>query len=162
MFANSSEEAKSVWANAHFRVEPCISCPIAGYLIVSPQAPASSLSQLSAAAQALLGPTLAASTRAVEAVVQPERIYCLLFGEETQSVHFHLFPRTKWLLSEYTLSHPDDHQVSGPRLLDWARQTFRLPISSDYHQIMQRIFHEIDRSLNLVPLGTHASRHPKS
>jgi diadenosine tetraphosphate (Ap4A) HIT family hydrolase len=137
----------SFWANGHFRVEPCISCPIVGYLIVSPQAPVSSLSELSSSAQALLGPTLAASTRAIETVVQPERVYCLLFAEETRSVHFHLFPRTKWLLSEYTLSHPDVYQVSGPRLLDWARDRFRSSISAEYHQIMQRIFREIDRNI---------------
>jgi len=117
----------SVCSNAHFRIEPCVSCPIAGYLIVSPRVPVSSLSQLSSEAQASLGPTLAAVTHAIEVVVRPKRVYCLLFAEETPSVHFHLFPRADWLLSQYARCHPTGGQVSGPRLLDWARQAFRSP-----------------------------------
>ena len=83
--------------NAHFRIEPCSSCFIAGYLIVSPRVQVSSLAELSADAQNALGVTLAAATCALESVVRPERVYCLLFAEETRSVHFHLFPRTDWL-----------------------------------------------------------------
>src|SRR6266581_870795 len=98
----------SVCSNAHFRIEPCVSCPIAGYLIVSPRLAVSSLSQLSSDAQSLLGTTLAAATRAIEAVVRPEHVYCLLFAEETPSVHFHLFPRTDWLLSQYMRTHPTE------------------------------------------------------
>jgi diadenosine tetraphosphate (Ap4A) HIT family hydrolase len=138
---------QSAVANVHFRIEPCSSCPIAGYLIVSPRLPVSSLSQLSSDAQASLGPTLAATTHAIEVAVRPERVYCLLFAEETRSVHFHLFPRSDWLLSAYASSHPDDHQVSGPRLLDWARQAFRSSISADYHQITQEILCEISRNI---------------
>jgi diadenosine tetraphosphate (Ap4A) HIT family hydrolase len=134
-------------ANAHFRVEPCVTCPIAGYLIVSPQVSVSSLSQLPPGAQASLGPTLAAATRAIEVVVRPELVYCLLFAEETRSVHFHLFPRTNWILSRYARSHPGGRQVSGPRLLDWARQTFRSPVSADYNQVTQAIFREIGSNI---------------
>lgn len=135
-----------VYTNAHFCIKPCVSCPIAGYLIVSPRVPAFSLSELSSDAQALLGPTLAAATRAIEVVVRPERVYCLLFAEEARAVHFHLFPRTSWLLSEYARAHPGDNIVSGPRLLDWARQTFRSPIRDHYEQTTQAIFSAIARN----------------
>jgi diadenosine tetraphosphate (Ap4A) HIT family hydrolase len=137
----------SACSNAHFRIEPCVSCPIAGYFIVSPRVPVSSLSQLCSEAQASLGPTLAAVTRAIEVVVRPKRVYCLLFAEETPSVHFHLFPRADWLLSQYARCHPTDGQISGPRLLDWARQTFRSPVSADYHQTTQAILRAIDRNI---------------
>lgn len=137
----------NVYANAHFRIEPCVSCPIAGYLIVSPRVPISSLSQLSSDAQSSLGTTLAVATRAIEAVVRPDRVYCLLFAEETHSVHFHLFPRAEWLLSHYMRSHPTETEISGPRLLDWARQTFRSPISDDYQQTTRAIFDAIDRNI---------------
>ena len=76
-------DAFSTVLNAHFRIEPCSSCPIAGYFIVSPRVPVSSLSQLSSEAQASLGSTLATVTRAIEVVVRPKRVYCLLFAEET-------------------------------------------------------------------------------
>ena len=138
---------RDVVLNAHFRIEPCSSCPIVGYFIVSPRVPVSSLSQLSSEAQASLGSTLAAVTRAIEVVVRPKRVYCLLFAEETPSVHFHLFPRADWLLSQYARCHPADGQISGPRLLDWARQTFRSSVSADYHQTTQAILRAIDRNI---------------
>jgi diadenosine tetraphosphate (Ap4A) HIT family hydrolase len=144
---NEATPESNVCGNAHFRIEPCVSCPIAGYLIVSPQVPVLSLSQLSSDAQASLGSTLAAATHAIEVVVRPERVYCLLFAEETRSVHFHLFPRTDWLSSRYARAHPSDEQVSGPRLLDWARQTFRPPVSADYHQVTQAILRAISPNI---------------
>jgi diadenosine tetraphosphate (Ap4A) HIT family hydrolase len=130
---------RDVVLNAHFRIEPCSSCFIAGYLIVSPRVQVSSLPELSADAQNALGVTLAAATRAIETVVRPRRVYCALFAEETGSVHFHLFPRTDWLLSSYSRALPEDTEVSGPRLLRWARSTFRGPTTSDYQQATQAI-----------------------
>ena len=120
---------RNIFVNAHFRIEPCASCPIPGYLIVSPRVPVSSLAELSPDAQAALGATLVAATRAIEAVVHPQRVYCALFAEETRSVHFHLFPRSEWLLFSYSRAHPEDTEISGPRLMDWARRTFRKPIT---------------------------------
>src|SRR4029077_15386599 len=106
--ADGPNAEPNVYTNAHFRIEPCVSCPIAGYLIVSPRVAVSSLSQLSSDAQSSLGATLAAATRAIEAVIRPDRVYCLLFAEETPSVHFHLFPRAQWLLSQYMSTHPTE------------------------------------------------------
>jgi diadenosine tetraphosphate (Ap4A) HIT family hydrolase len=130
---------RNVWANAHFRVEPCASCPIAGYLIVSPRVRVSSLADLSSDAQDALGRTLAAATRAIESVARPQRVYCALFAEESGSVHFHLFPRSDSLLSSYSRAHPEDRDISGPRLLDWARSTFHHP-AVDYDQTTEAIF----------------------
>jgi diadenosine tetraphosphate (Ap4A) HIT family hydrolase len=131
---------RNVFANTHFRVEPCASCPIAGYLIVSPRVPVSSLAELSPDAQKALGVILAAATHAIENVVRPRRVYCTLFAEQTHSVHFHLFPRSDSLLSSYFRAQPEDFDVSGPRLLDWARSTFRVPATSDYGQATDEIF----------------------
>ena len=75
------------------------------------------------------GATLVAATRTIEAVVNPQRVYCALFAEETRSVHFHLFPRSEWLLLSYSRAHPEDTEISGPRLMDWARRTFQTPIA---------------------------------
>jgi hypothetical protein len=90
---------------------------------------------------------LAAVTRAIEVVIRPERVYCALFAEETRSVHFHLFPRSAWLLSQYATANPADHEISGPRLLDWARRTFHHPLSSDYTETVQAIFRELHHNV---------------
>src|SRR5438093_2573986 len=134
---------RNVFLNTHFRIEPCASCCIAGYLIVSPRVRVSSLTELSPDAQDTLGATLAAGTRAIESVVRPRRVYCALFAEETGSVHFHLFPRSDWLLSSYSRAHPEDTVVSGPRLLDWARSTFCEPVTDDYQQTTDAILHAL-------------------
>src|SRR2546426_8039823 len=70
---------RNIFVNAHFRIEPCASCPIPGYLIVSPRVPVSSLAELSPDAQAALGATLVAATRTIEAVVHPQRVLLRAF-----------------------------------------------------------------------------------
>lgn len=87
-----------------------------------------SLSEMSSSALASLGPALSAVMAAIEAVVRPQRVYCALFSEEVRAIHFHLFPRTKWLTSKYFDAHQHETEISGPRLMDWARQTFQKPI----------------------------------
>jgi diadenosine tetraphosphate (Ap4A) HIT family hydrolase len=134
--------SSAVYTNDYFFIEPCHTCPIAGYLIVSPIVPALSLSLLRREALDSLGSTLAAATRAIETVIHPERIYCALFAEKTRSVHFHLFPRTRWLLWQYATAHQMDRDVSGPQLFDWARRTFHSP-SPDYDQLVAAIFREL-------------------
>ena len=137
-----------VYTTAYFCVEPSVTCFVPGYLIVTPKLPTASLSELEPGALASLGPTLAAATRAIEVVVRPARVYCALFTEETRSVHFHLFPRTAWLLSQYVAVHPADRGISGPRLLDWARRTFHRPISTDYTETVEAIFRELDLAVS--------------
>ena len=58
-------------------------------------------------------------------------------------MHFHLFPRSVWLLSQYASAYPTEHEVSGPRLLDWARHTFHAPMEDDYDEVVEAIFHEL-------------------
>jgi diadenosine tetraphosphate (Ap4A) HIT family hydrolase len=140
---------RNVFANAHFHVEPCASCPISGYLIVSPRVRVSSLGELSPGAQEALGVTLAAATRAIESVVRPRRVYCALFAEESGSVHFHLFPRSDWLLTSYSRAHPQDPEISGPRLLDWARSNFR-HAAPDYEPVTEAIFRALHQPLQLT------------
>jgi diadenosine tetraphosphate (Ap4A) HIT family hydrolase len=94
-----------------------------------PRYAAGSLSQMDPQSLALLGTTLATTTAAIEATVRPQRVYCALFSEATRAIHFHLFPRTEWLAARYLEAHPRETQISGPRLMDWARRTFQEPIA---------------------------------
>ena len=120
-----------VFTTEHFTVEGCGTCHIPAYLIVTPKQAVESLSQMNSAALASLGPTLAVVTAAIEAIVRAQRVYCALFSESQNAfgIHFHLFPRTEWLTAKYFAAHPRDSEISGPRLLNWARLTFQKPIS---------------------------------
>ena len=128
--AGQSTNPSPALANEHFIVKACSTCYIPGYLILTPSAAVESLSEMNPTALAALGSTLATATAAIEAVVRPQRVYCALFSEETRTVHFHLFPRTEWLTSKYSAAHPHEAEISGPRLMDWARRTFQKPITS--------------------------------
>ena len=116
-----------MYTNVHFCVEPCVTCFVPGYLIVTPQLPAASLSDLGCDALASLGPTLAVATRAIELIIRPQRVYCALFAEEAHSVHFHLFPRSAWLLSQYAAAHPTDHEISGSAVAGLGSTHIRSP-----------------------------------
>ena len=101
-----------------------------------------SLSQMNPAALASLGPTLALTTAAIEAVVRPRRVYCVLFSESAKAfgIHFHLFPRAEWLTAKYYAAHPNYTDISGPRLMDWARRMFQKPIAGmDGDETLEKI-----------------------
>jgi diadenosine tetraphosphate (Ap4A) HIT family hydrolase len=126
----SEERGRSpVMDNEHFILEACSTCHIPGYLIVRPREAVDSLSRMNPAALAALRSTLAMTTAAIEEIVRPQRVYCALFSEKTGVVHFHLFPRTKWLTSKYFVAHPQETKISDPQLMDWARRVFQKPIS---------------------------------
>jgi hypothetical protein len=44
--------------------------------------------------------------------------------------------------------HPADHEISGPRLLDWARRTFHRSISTDYTETVQAIFRQLELAVS--------------
>jgi diadenosine tetraphosphate (Ap4A) HIT family hydrolase len=113
-----------IYENAQFRAEQSNSCALPGYVIVTARYPAPSLSTLRPEALALLGPTLWLVTRAVEVTVKPERVYCARYGEATAQVHFHVFPRTREMAEAFLAAHPDDREISGPKLFDWAVERF--------------------------------------
>ena len=117
-----------ILANDHFHLNPCHDCPFPGYLILSANDGSDALHELSQAALAALGPTLAAISRAVQTVLAPERIFTALFCEAQRGVHFHIFPRTAWLRESYLSSYPSEELLDEPRLLSWARRTFTQPI----------------------------------
>ena len=116
-----------VYENAHFRVEHSRDCLVPGYLIVTAKCPVDSLADLDDGAAQLLGPTLVLVTKVLEAIVQPEVIYCARFGEEVRALHFHIFPRTSRMKSEF----PSTLSLSGPVVLQWARERYRRENATD-------------------------------
>ena len=75
-----------------------------------------------------------------------ERVYCGLFCEQFRQVHFHIFPRTALLLAQYMRAHPDQNEISGPRLMDWAYHAFDHPIPGVDRDEMHRKIRDYLRS----------------
>ena len=114
-----------IFADEMFSLEQSAECPIPGYLILRLKGPQVSLAQLPAETAKLLGGMLARTTAAIEQAVQPERVYVLSFCEVDPRLHFHLFPRTAWLLKEYFKTNFNANEpIDGPMLFTWARNAF--------------------------------------
>jgi len=123
----SSRQAKEllIYEDEMFSLEQSAACPIPGYLILRLKGPEASLAQLSKKTAQLLGVMLKRVTNAIEQAVKPERVYVLSFCEIEPRLHFHLFPRTAWLLKEYFKANDcANDPVNGPMLFEWARSAF--------------------------------------
>jgi diadenosine tetraphosphate (Ap4A) HIT family hydrolase len=108
-----------------FRLEQSAECPIPGYLILRLKGPETGLAQLPPEIAKRLGGMLARAAAAIEQAVKAERVYVLSFCEVEPRLHFHLFPRTAWLLNEYfKASDCANAPVNGPMLFEWARGAF--------------------------------------
>ena len=81
--------------NDFWRAGPFLAPTPPGVVLVYLQRHASGLSAMQPEELASLGPTLGHAARAIERVLQPERVYTVMFGEQIQHVHFVLMPRGK-------------------------------------------------------------------
>lgn len=114
--------SRVVYEDDLFLVEHCGTCPLPGYLILHVKGGHRSVADLGGEPASRLGLLIGMTTRAIKVAVHPERIYCLSFGELNVGLHFHLFPRTRWLLEQYwTATGTRTESIDGPRLFQWAR-----------------------------------------
>ena len=112
--------------NEFFRIEHCHSCAVPGYLIVSPVVTATTINELPVPFQERFGFSLAAASALIQEIINPVKIYCAQFGETGELLHFHVFPRTKILTSEFLKAFPGQKDlIHGPLLLDWARTAYK-------------------------------------
>ncbi len=114
-----------IFEDEMFILEQCKDCPIPGYLILRLKGPETSLAQLPPETAKLLGEMLTRAAVAIEKAVKPERVYVLSFCEIEPRLHFHIFPRTAWLLKEYfKANNCANDPVNGPMLFEWTRNAF--------------------------------------
>jgi diadenosine tetraphosphate (Ap4A) HIT family hydrolase len=137
-----------IFEDEMFSLEQSAACPMPGYLILRLKGPETSLAQLAPETATLLGTMLACSAKAIEQAVKAERVYVLSFCEVDPRLHFHLFPRSAWLLKEYFKANDcANDPVNGPMLFEWARGAFgpgsRLPEGTPDSGIACGIIREI-------------------
>jgi len=121
----AAEDTKSqfLYADDRFTLEAADFCTVPGYLILRVPDGVTRLAGLEPEAARRLGELLARALAAIEAVTGADRVYVLSFCEVDRRLHFHLFPRTAWLLEAFRaatgagLADP----VDGPALFQWAR-----------------------------------------
>jgi diadenosine tetraphosphate (Ap4A) HIT family hydrolase len=114
-----------IFEDEMFTLEQSTECPLPGYLILRLKSGETSLAQLPAETARALGEMLARTAAAIERAVGAERVYVLSLCEVEPRLHFHLFPRTSWLLREYFKANFNaDQPIDGPMLFAWARSAF--------------------------------------
>ncbi len=97
-------------------------CAVPGYLVLRLKAPAHSLADLTWQAAQRLGVMLGRAVRAIEAATGADRVYCLSFCELDRRLHFHLFPRSRWVLERYwEATGTTQEPINGPAVFEWAR-----------------------------------------
>jgi diadenosine tetraphosphate (Ap4A) HIT family hydrolase len=123
---NSQKSEKSlVFEDEMFTLEQSAECPIPGYLLLRLKGNETSLAQLKVETVKALGEMLARAAAAIELAVKAERVYVLSFCEVEPRLHFHLFPRSGWLLKEYFKANDcANDPVNGPMLFEWSRHAF--------------------------------------
>ncbi len=122
-----SRQAKEllIFEDEMFSLEQSAECPIPGYLLLRLKGEETSLAQLAPEKARALGEMLARAAAAIEQAIKPERVYVLSFCEIDHRLHFHLFPRTAWLLKEYFKANFNANEpIDGPMLFAWARSAF--------------------------------------
>jgi diadenosine tetraphosphate (Ap4A) HIT family hydrolase len=123
--SNRESSEAVVFADGMFSLEPSAECLVPGYLVLRVKGPETSLAELAPPAARALGELLARAAAAIEQAVKPDRVYVLSFCEVDRRLHFHLFPRSAWLLGEYGKANDRaGDRVDGPALFAWARSAF--------------------------------------
>lgn len=116
--------APPLFADDLLTLEASAECAVPGYLVLRVRAPGATLAGLAPADAARVGAALAAAAGAIERVTGAERVYLLSFCEVEPRLHFHLFPRTRWLLDAFRTASGASGAPSGPALFDWSRRAF--------------------------------------
>lgn len=114
-----------IYKNNFYTIEHTTSFNIAGYLILffNENKP---FHEQSPEILGSLGHILALSIFCIKEVIQTDYVYCLSFGEGLNIPHFHLFPRTDQIKTEYQLVNPlpsIQRNISGADLFAWIMKS---------------------------------------
>ena len=119
--------------NEHWRVGPHMATRVPGWVVVYLRRHAAGLTDMSAAELTSMGPTLSAAAAAITRVIEPERVYSVMFGENVPHVHVVLIPRGTDVPPEHRSSalHVNAKQYEDPQRVEEVaeriRQALRVP-----------------------------------
>ena len=103
-FVDSVPQGGWYTENEHWRVGPHIATRVPGWVVIYLRRHAAGLTDMSQAELTSMGPTLSSAASAIESVLEPERVYSVMFGENVPHVHVVLIPRGKDVPPEHRSS----------------------------------------------------------
>lgn len=114
-----------IYEDEYLILHHCIDVFIPGYLILSPKRHTEHFHALSDAEIRRFGVITQAITGLVNEIPDVGKVYIASFCEESSHIHFHIFPRYNWIVSqghEYIVT---EGRLDGAKLLSWARQQYK-------------------------------------
>lgn len=106
---------------------PCIDTDVPGYLVLRAKDAYQHIADTPVQLQSELGVILGNLESAIGKVTGAQHVYIARFSEASASLHFHLFPRTAPIASQFLRESPlANGDVNGPLLFDWARRKYHV------------------------------------
>ena len=126
MLVNELQTATSpptVLVSEFWIAAPCLDTDVPGYLVLRTRTIYRNLAETPLQLQSELGVILGKLESAIGKITGAQHVYVARFAEASASLHFHLFPRTAPLASEFLKENPlMNGDINGPLLFDWARR----------------------------------------
>ncbi len=112
-------DSLDIWASDLVKISHARSYRLPGYLFVE----CVSAKPLDVGSRTKTKEALALATvraeNIVNALLNPQKVYVLRFGESSENEHFHIIPRTDALLRKYLSENADSVPYNGAKITSW-------------------------------------------
>lgn len=108
-----------IYRSDFYKLSQAYSFRLPGYLILESLSPVAEFGDLPTAADAGLAECFRVAEQVLNALLSPERIYFLRFGETTQAIHFHVVPRTSEIAQRYCHPAAVTPGLNGAEIMSW-------------------------------------------
>lgn len=112
----------TIFETEHFTVTQAENYAVPGYIIIFSKQECVNMADFSPEQASDLFQCIAKAESLLHALLEPERVYILRFGEALPRIHFHVFPRTAEIAAAYTQQVDDAPPYNGAKLIDWIWQ----------------------------------------
>jgi diadenosine tetraphosphate (Ap4A) HIT family hydrolase len=120
-----------IYRSDFYKLSQAYSFRLPGYLILESHLPVTQFDDLPPAADADLARCFRIAERVLNAVLRPERVYFLRFGETTQAIHFHVVPRTSEIAQRYCHPAAVTPGLNGAEIVSWIWSNHESLMHSD-------------------------------
>lgn len=120
-----------IYRSDFYKLSQAYSFRLPGYLILESHLPVTQFDDLPPAADVDLARCFRIAERLLHAVLSPERVYFLRFGETTQAIHFHVVPRTSEIAQRYCHPKAVTPGLNGAEIVSWIWSNHESLMHSD-------------------------------
>lgn len=108
-----------IYRSGFYKLSQAYAYRLPGYLILESHFPATQFDALPPEADAYLAKCFRIAERILHALISPERVYFLRFGESTQAIHFHVVPRTRDVAQRFCHPATVALGLNGAEIVSW-------------------------------------------